>query len=88
MKIPHAKRFAARTVEQLHALRAMLEQYVAAHWRQKHATARAERHAAGERLIAVQNPEVRLDCTMARLTQIVDRVMNPPLPDNCHHGWR
>jgi hypothetical protein len=71
----HSKRFAA-TVSQLEALRNMLSQYVAAHWRAAHMKEIQKRRVAGAKLIAAQPPEVRLDFTMTQLHAIVDRTYN------------
>lgn len=91
MRIPHSKRFAA-TVDQLVALRGMVERFVAAHWREHHHKAIEQRRAAGDRLIAVQPPNVRLDHTMAMLHGCVERAWrehySPALPETTNHGWR
>lgn len=83
--VHHSKRFAA-TVSQLEALRTMIARYVESHWRAHHIKAIEQRRAAGEKLIAAQKPEVRLDFTMTQLHTMVDRVwgehMQPALPDS------
>jgi hypothetical protein len=81
----HSKRFAA-AADQLHALRSMIESYVRNHWRAAHHKAIEQRRAAGNRLMAVQPPNVRLDCHIAQFTAIVDRAWNehmaPALPES------
>ena len=85
-----SKRFAS-TADQLRQLRDLLDQYVRAHWRKQHAAEIDARRIAGDKLLAAQPPEVRMDTEMARLFAIVDRVMAPALPDalvrlDGHHG--
>ena len=86
VRIHHSKRFAAATVDQLAALRKLISDYVHNHWRAHHAAGIEKRREIGARLIAVQPPAVRLDCTIAQMTAMVDRVFadnyTPALPDS------
>ena len=84
MAVLHSKRFAA-TASQLESIRAMLWQYVAAHFRKVHSDAIAERQRVGNTLVRAMGPEVRLDSYMARFDLIVDRAFRehyaPALPE-------